>query len=189
MSSAQQIERKPWPESCRLLVEELPRESWADHPHHTGLIRFWLSRHHGFRKKLHRLEQETQLHIEKMDDPAGFAHSMYQEAEYLVQGLKGHHQIEDHHFFPILKKLDARAREGFEILESDHVMVDRLLADFSLQTHTLLYDCGQREEFENHSVLLLQAIQKLKAYLHRHLDDEENIVVPVLLKYAPDGIR
>ena len=183
------MDRKPWPQSCQYLTQELPRESWTTHPHYTGLIRFWLSRHNGFRKKMLRLQSETKAILDTMDDPAGFAHSMHQEAGFLINGLKGHHQIEDQHFFPVLRNLDDRARKGFEILESDHLMVDHLLGRFSRDTHSLLYESAQKEEFERHAACVLASLENLQAYLNRHLEDEEDIVVPVLLKYAPDDIR
>ena len=39
----------------------------------------------------------------------------------LLGNLHGHHQIEDHHYFPVFRQAEPRLAAGFGLLANDHV--------------------------------------------------------------------
>jgi hypothetical protein len=56
-------------------------------------------------------------------------------AGYSSNQLHGHHQIEDHHYFPLLRQKDARIERGFDLLDADHHALDGILNRFVAQAN------------------------------------------------------
>ena len=98
--------------------------------------------------------------------------------------LHGHHQIEDHHYFPQFIPLDSRLEQGFEILDRDHHALDGHIHALAESTNAVLRKIAAGEDDEKEAVTLLEAQRAFRNFLHRHLDDEEDLVVPVILEYG-----
>ena len=99
----------------------------------------------------------------------------------LLQNLHGHHQIEDHHYFPILSAREPILNKGFELLDSDHHAMDGLLNRFADGANGVIE--GRIEPGAFRTDLL-----SFQSMLDRHLVDEEELVVPVILKHGPGGL-
>lgn len=176
--------RKGLPDALRVLVETLPRSGWESHPNFDALTRFWLDRHLMFRDVLGRLRSGSELYLDRKVDPRRHAAETARYAGFLLNELHGHHGIEDHHYFPALVGLDARLVRGFELLDSDHQALDGHIHAMAETTNAFLQRLGQAEE-RDRGAALSAALARFESFLDRHLTDEEDLVVPVILTYAP----
>ncbi|MCE0505303.1 hemerythrin domain-containing protein [Roseivivax sp. GX 12232] len=174
--------RTQLPDALRVLLAEFPRSGWEAHPHFQGLVQFWLGRHGMFREIVAALKSDAEAAMDgKLEGRARDARlSRYGGA--LVNELHGHHQIEDHHYFPVLVGLDARIKRGFDILDRDHDDMDGLLDRFARGANGVLR--GELETGRFREELL-----GFEALLDRHLNDEEELIVPVILKNGPGGLH
>ena len=174
--------RKALPEALRVLARDYPRDLWQSHAAFDGLIRFWLERHAMFRALLDRLSQESAA-IAKTD--SGAAQELRNTArlgQALVSELHGHHQIEDLHYFPRLSRLEPRLERGFDILDRDHHALDGHLAHLADTTNALIRaePILRRERAD----ALQEVLFGFGVFLDRHLTDEEDLVVPILLRHG-----
>jgi hypothetical protein len=100
--------REGLPEAFQVLLREHPRAAWQADPHFNGLIAFWLDRHMMFRKLGTLLQQESEALLDDNTDARRFAQAVGHYGGMFVNQLHGHHQIEDHHYFPVLATRDLR---------------------------------------------------------------------------------
>jgi len=173
------------PEALRVLLDEYPREAW-EQVGLSPLIRFWLDRHMMFRKLTERLEDDSRAALEGRADPRTHAAALSRFGGLLVNELHGHHHVEDAHYFPLLSQHDARLGAGFELLDADHHALDGHLQAFVARANAVL----QAEDLTRHDATgrFLEGLEGFAPLLERHLTDEEDLVVPVLLKYGERGI-
>lgn len=187
MSEIKLENRQGLPEALRVLMEEFPRQSWSSNERFDGLISFWLDKHMMFRRLMQAMMEDSQQLLDRNIEPRQFQSKLARYGNNFVGGLHGHHQIEDSHYFPVLEKMDTRLVRGFEILDEDHHALDRHLETFTkaangiLQPNAQLSDKQASGEFYD----VLEGFEKI---LNRHLVDEEELVVPVLLKYGMQGL-
>jgi iron-sulfur cluster repair protein YtfE (RIC family) len=179
--------RTDLPEALRVLLKELPRSGWDSHPKYSGLIRFWLDRHMMFRSLLERMGTDVEHVLDKSIAPAEYARRLSRLGGTFINELHGHHQIEDAHYFPFLEKLDTRVSRGFVILDKDHHALDAVLARFTGRANDVLQGVGGKR-FIDLSAAMKSEIDGFETLLNRHLTDEEDLIVPVLLKYAPPSL-
>ncbi|NNE86603.1 MAG: hemerythrin domain-containing protein [Silicimonas sp.] len=181
--------RQVLPDALRVLLQDYPRELWEDDPGFSQLIRFWLDRHLMFRRIMEAL-LETTAHVrDKSLDPQSFAHQLSRYGSMFVGELHAHHSVEDAHYFPVMKTLDSRITAGFDILDKDHHTIDARLQGFAEMANGVLRGM-QADEAAAMAQLgpLADELKVLEHFLDRHLTDEEELVVPVLLKYTPEGL-
>ncbi|QHQ36523.1 hemerythrin domain-containing protein [Algicella marina] len=178
-------EREGLPDALRVLTAEFDRDAWADHPNFSGLISFWLDRHLGFRSFLEAIRQETEAMLDGRKEFDRYRAVLSRRGSVLLQELHGHHTIEDQHYFPVLQKLDTRLERGFDILEADHHALDPLLQRFAERANGVLQS-EDAKAADKPLATFLGEVRGLESLLDRHLVDEEDLVVPVLLKYAPE---
>jgi hypothetical protein len=181
--------RNGWPQDLRVLVERYPREQWQGHSNLGGMARFWLSRHDMFRELAGMmLSMETQFRAGTLP-AAEFPRQFVPRLQFLLQQLGVHHQIEDLHYFPIFRAADERLARGFDVLEGDHHAIhadmdatvtaaNALLRALSGDADTLRR-CG--DDYAVASGALLKG-------LIRHLDDEEDLIVPLILDRGEDAL-
>ncbi|WP_146590046.1 hemerythrin domain-containing protein [Puniceibacterium confluentis] len=175
-------ERDRMPEALRVLLESFPRAGWEEHPNFAGLVAFWLDRHLMFRRLLVSLQDDAEAAIDRRIDVQAHRTRLSRFGGMLVSQLHGHHQIEDQHYFPVLSKAEPRLLKGFDILDADHHAMDGLLNRFTNSANAVLQGQGEAGGF--HRELL-----SFGALLHRHLEDEEDLIVPVILKHGPDALH
>lgn len=178
------------PDALRVLLADYPRELWEEDAGFSQLIRFWLDRHLMFRRLLDALQEATQKGIEATVEPQAYGRALSRYGSMFVGELHLHHSIEDAKFFPVMKTLDLRITRGFDILDRDHHTIDARLQGFAAQANSVLQGI-ERDEAAAMAQLgpLLSELGVLETFLNRHLTDEEELVVPVLLKYQPEGLE
>jgi len=174
------------PDALRILVEQIPREAWQAHPNFGGMVQFWLERHLMFRQLLDRLETEAQASLSNDLDPKAYAARLSRLGGFFLQQLHGHHHIEDTHYFPRLIQLDPRLERGFGILDTDHHALDGLLNSFADGANAVL-QAPDPKSMRTATGDLEQQIGRFQTFLNRHLTDEEDLIVPVILKSGFEG--
>ena len=171
--------RSGLPDALRVLVAQYPRPTWEGHPNFGELVRFWLERHVMFRQLTDVLRSDVEALLDKSVGFETYAPRLSRYGGMLLNQLHGHHQIEDSHYFPQLVQIDQRLERGFELLETDHEAMDALLQDFAAGANAVLQG-GEAGVFRDR----LLAFEKM---LDRHLVDEEEIIVPVILDSGFQG--
>ena len=162
-------------------MEKYPRAGWEAHPHFTELTRFWLEVHLGFRRMqrllVPRPRGSSTGRASRRPMRAGWCGW---PSQYL-NGLHGHHNIEDHHYFPMLKALDARIAWGFDLLDADHQAMDGAIHELAEATNAVLSAVRDAAPAEAAAEVLRLRLAGFGRMLDRHLIDEEELVVPVIL--------
>ena len=179
MSAEALQEREGLPDALRVLMQSFPRESWRGHENFGALVQFWMQRHEMFRQLTKELKRDTLQYDAGKLDLRKYQTRISQNAGMLLNELHAHHQIEDHHYFPKLIGLDPRLQRGFDLLESDHEAMDDLLHDTAKAANAVLQG-GHVGPFSEH-------LERFDRLLGRHLTDEEEIIVPVILKSGFSG--
>ncbi|MCK8464241.1 hemerythrin domain-containing protein [Aliiroseovarius sp. S1339] len=172
----------------RLLLRDYPRDAWPDHPNFAASIQNWMGAHIMFGQLAELVRANAEGYLDKQIAPEDHARRLSQYGNLLVRNLHGHHNWEDRSFFPELSSADARFDSGLDTLETDHVVLDDLLDQFTRKanrvvTLTQLDEAQAREEA--HAVRDMTAV--LQGFLLRHLSDEEDLVVPILLHHKMRG--
>lgn len=175
------------PDALRILLAEYPRAGWLAHPQFDGLVRFWLDRHLMFRDLLAAMQAETQAMLDRGCDPRAFAARLSQLGGRFVGDLHGHHHIEDDHYFPILTRLDPRLARGFDLLDADHHALAAHLDDFVGAANAVL-KVWQGPGLMDATAAFQSTLQGSARLLDRHLTDEEDLIVPVILAHGADRL-
>lgn len=177
--------REALPDALRALVEQIPRDSWQSHPNFDQLVSFWLERHMMFRKLMEMLQGDARALIDKRMDQRDYANRLGRFGGMFVNELHGHHQIEDHHYFPVLSRAEPDFARGFEILDTDHHAIDATLNRFVERANAVLQSGSDPILFRDATGKLSDEMVAMARLLDRHLEDEEELVAPVLLKHGP----
>lgn len=176
------------PDALRVLVEKYPRPGWEAHREFNALTRFWLDRHLMFRRLQASLVSETQGFLDGGEDPRRFGARLSRLAGSYLNELHGHHQIEDMHYFPLLRAQDARLIAGFDLLDRDHHDLDAGLHRLADGTNAVLRGLGDARAERDAAGSLLGELDRFTVFLDRHLTDEEDLIVPVILEYRGAGL-
>ena len=181
--------RSGWPEDLRVLVARFPREQWQDHANLGEMARFWLSRHDMFRELAAMIQTiETQFREGHLS-AAEFPRRLVPRLQFLLSQLDVHHQIEDLHYFPIFRAAETRLARGFDVLEGDHHAIH---ADMEQTAHTanalLRALVGEPQELQHCGDNYAAASGALLKGLIRHLDDEEDLIVPLILDRGEESL-
>lgn len=177
------------PDPLRSLIKAYPRDAWEQNPNFSQLIAFWLDRHMMFRRLLEQLDTDAKAALDGNEAQDLYKRKLSHFGGMLINQLHGHHQIEDAQYFPVLSGLDQTAAQGFGILDADHHSLDGILADLADAANGVLRHGGAQSTFIDYTAALHARLNAFEPLLNRHLTDEEELVVPVLLKYDPPQFR
>ena len=175
--------RSALPDYLRKLSDKYSRQQWQNHNNFNQLTQFWLSRHIMFRDLIARLRLDTTglLEIHPGELPKS---TLYKMTGFFLNQLHEHHTIEDHHYFPLLIPLDGDLARGFDILAADHHALDKIIDDLAQKTNELILAQQLTKDPRPAAEAVLATQQKLEKFLHRHLSDEEELIVPIILEYG-----
>ena len=170
-------------DELRVLARRHPRESWASQANLGELARFWLQRHEMFRHLDAVIRDGTEDALRERTEAAAFKTWLGRHLGWSLWQFEEHHQVEDHHYFPLFRRAEPRLAAGFELLERDHDalhiaiggMVERANAVLASEARDRAAFCANLDRFREAQV-------DLGRELIRHLDDEEDLVIPLLLE-------
>lgn len=152
----------------------------------TPLAQFWIDKHDDFRGQCEALQKAADEYQEQPDDPEGFAGHIVPRTRFLLSLLHGHHQVEDFHYFPAFRAADPRLERGFDALAKDHeqlhesgfTVMDALNAFLAEIQNDGAIDSQRRA-----ADACIEANDLLCRRVVRHLDDEEDLVIPLMLAH------
>ncbi len=174
-------QRQTLPAEFRLILGDYPRATWPDHRDFNGLAAFWLDRHLGFRQTMTALNTEAEAMLDRSLDPTQWKRRLSQRGSALLGDLIGHHQIEDQTYFPELTRLEPRLARGFDMLDADHHALHDLIDRFATGANAALSAEGPALHVA--AAAFHKDLQQFQTLLARHLTDEEDLVLPVVLKH------
>lgn len=185
--------RSDLPNGFAPLLATLPRIEWPGHPRFNGMARFWIDRHDMFRRLPALMIETLDAAAERDIDARTTAHRIARLGSTFINELHGHHGIEDSHYFPLLRTREPSIGRAIDLLDRDHVVLDARLRTLVEETEALLaalapdrVDRADRADGPASSQVpaYRESLASFVGPLTRHLEDEEDIVVPALLKHA-----
>lgn len=177
------------PADLLYLLAKYPRESWAGHDNIHGLASMWLQRHDMFRELGGVLTTAIAEYREGRNDARAFAGFFAPRLEFFLGQLNGHHQVEDLHYFPAFARAESRLKRGFDILDRDHHHIHDALETNAETANAFLRALGGGEDRQRFAAdAYAGQNERLVAMLARHLDDEEDLIVPLILDRGEHGI-
>lgn len=170
------------PAEWQIILADYPRATWENHPDFNGLAAFWLDRHLGFRQLCAQIGTDTEAMIDARLAPDAYARRLSRLGSRLLGELIGHHQIEDEAYFPKLARLEPRIARGFAMLDRDHHDLHALIDRFADGANRVLG--AQSDAIRRNAAGGFRAdLAAFETILIRHLTDEEDLVLPVVLKH------
>ena len=149
-----------------------------------GVARFWLHKHDSFRSLGGRLKGLSAGFLDNKKDLREM-HSkfLYPLNEY-ISNLHGHHSIEDQHYFPLFRRLEPRLKKGFTLLEGDHDVVHETITKIVKDWQNIA-NRKNDPQFDSKvmTVGFAEIVRDFIVKVDIHLTDEEDLVIPVLLKH------
>jgi hypothetical protein len=175
-----------WPSELLFLLARHPRSAWP--AARSTTVAFWLDVHERLRRDAAGLDAAGDEYRGGRSSPAQLAVIAAPRLRGLVAAMQGHHQIEDFEYFPEFRRAEPRLAPGFDRLEREHAVLNRSV-DAALAALAELHAAVERPTEPAAATTLKLAAQRyadaaatLSADLRRHLHDEENLVVPLLLE-------
>ena len=109
--------------------------------------------------------------------------------QFFLQQLNAHHQVEDLHFFPVFQAAEAQLAHGFDVLESDHHAIHRSI-ERAVETANILLrtPVNDADPLRRAGNAYAAASDVLLRQLRRHLSDEEDLIVPLILDRTEAGL-
>jgi iron-sulfur cluster repair protein YtfE (RIC family) len=176
--------RQGLPEAYRYLVDAFPRLRW--HDREVGAVaRFWLQMHSGFRRETAQMCGLTDAW--RAGDLAlpDLHRQLIPTLQHFLQHLDGHHNVESHHYFPVMRQAEPAIGAGIDLLDRDHDAIHGHLETL-FQTGLAFHQAvaGQAPDAADAAFRLADAIDRAGSPLTRHLEDEEDIVIPLMVRHA-----
>lgn len=177
------------PEDLKLLIARYPRDVWTGHVNLGGMAKFWLARHTMFRELGSSLSQASDRFRDEAIDAREFAAFFAPRLQFFLQQLHAHHHVEDDHYFPIFRRAESKLARGFEILESDHGAIALCIDNSVTAANAFLQALdGPPVGVKQAATHYAQSGDILLRSLLRHLDDEEDLIVPLILDRGEDAL-
>ncbi|MBE1282629.1 MAG: hemerythrin domain-containing protein [Rhodobacteraceae bacterium] len=176
------------PCEMQILLDKYPRDSWEAHPGFKAKTQQWLSAHQLFRHLAERMRTDAEAYLDRSLPPGEYATRLSRFGNALVGNLHGHHTWEDRSYFPELSKADPRFDDGLQVLEKDHADLDLILDEFTRTANRAIKLIHLDEPQAQPEIgTLHMASQTIEAFLARHLSDEEELAVPIILHHRLRG--
>jgi hemerythrin-like domain-containing protein len=176
-------------DDLKVLLARYPREVWDSHANLGEMATFWLSRHAMFRELGTTLDEAAERFRSHAIDAEQFAGFFAPRLQFFLQQLHAHHHIEDHHYFPIFRSADTRLVRGFEMLEGDHdALAASIQHSIASANHFLGALNGVPADVQPAAEAYIQSGAILLRGLIRHLDDEEDLIVPLILHRGENAL-
>lgn len=170
------------PGDLRYLVGKYPREDWSNHRNVHGMASMWLQRHDMFRDLGGILTGAIADYREGRTGARQFGSFFAPRLNFFLGQLDGHHNIEDHHYFPVFARVESRLKRGFDILDSDHHLIHGALERNAGTANAFLRALEESEDRQRFAADAYAAEnERLMTMLARHLDDEEDLIIPLIL--------
>jgi iron-sulfur cluster repair protein YtfE (RIC family) len=179
-------ERSGWPEELRILLKDHPRDTWQST--RSSMARFWIDKHNYIRRQSAALIAANSEYREQQANAAQFGAWVAPRLQGFLAELHGHHQIEDHHYFPAFRSAEPKLADGFDVLASDHELLHKGIMDIVDAVNGFIDTIRDEERAVDKDAQNLAAdryvaaSEVLHTRLGRHLEDEEDLIIPLMIK-------
>ncbi len=181
--------RNALPDDLRFLAEKYPRDDWQAHANIHGMANMWLQRHDMFRELGGILTGAIADYREGRTSAPEFAQFFAPRLNFFLGNLDGHHNVEDQHYFPVFARAEPRLKRGFDILDLDHHTIHEGLEANAETANTFLKALqGDNDAQRRAADLYADANTRLVTMLGRHLADEEDLIIPLILEKGDRGL-
>ncbi len=181
--------RAGWPQELRFILERYPRETWPEHVNLAGMAQFWLEIHNSFRRSGEALRGSTSEFREGLVTAERFRSWYAPRLQTFLNHLDGHHQIEDHQMFPIFNAAEPRLMAGFDILEKDHIVIHAAMDRMADAANAFMQvEADKNDAMRRAADGYADTGDWLMKLLARHLGDEEDLVIPVILDRGEEAL-
>lgn len=171
------------PAIVKTLLESI-REDWPKHPRYNGMANFWLNIHrnllHGSVQLADGFEAMLETPPSEIQDALN-AQKLKGLGDHVISHLHHHHQIEDHNYFPQFIQLYPNMERAINLLDADHKVLEQALHDTQQGLAELTSDKLIDRDVVAQVAKGSRALEKI---ITRHLWDEEEIIIPILLEHG-----
>ena len=151
------------------------------------MARFWLDKHNYIRQQSAALQNANTEYRDNRASAMQFGSWIAPRLQGFLAELHGHHQVEDFHYFPAFRSAEPRLAAGFDVLANDHELIHESIMGIvekinafiaTLQPDAQGGDDAQRLAADG----FIDASKLLHDRLERHLADEEDLIIPLMLR-------
>ena len=172
--------RQGLPDALRPWLAQWPRESWT-RPDLHPTAQFWLQMHDGFRTQQAEMRRLGEAGRVVGVDPLAVHPRLIGLLGGFLQHLDHHHRIESGHYFPQFRALAPGIEAGLALLDQDHDVVHARLEQLHAAGLAFHQAAQARAPAARDALLrLADELDRAAPLLDRHLDDEEEIVIPLI---------
>lgn len=170
-----------WAREVRTRLERHPRDSWRRDPTHGA--RFWLEIHDGFRREADGLIALIDEHRSGRRAAAALAVVSAPRLNGMIARLHDHHEIEEFEYFPAFGAQEPKLAPGFDMLAGEHARLRRHVEEAVAALADLLAAVAN-DAAGTPAVTdcYVARADELCRALACHLDDEEDLIIPLLLE-------
>ena len=180
MSETHLLHRASLPSEMKHLLIDYPRTDWHAHSNFAHFAEFWLQRHQLFRELGSKLIALSQSLLDKKIDQSDYQSQLFRFSEFTLQQLHTHHMMEDNYFFPEISTYDPKISRAIDLLEQDHAEIYILINKYT----GILHNNSTPHHIAMQAGRILDIQSEFNTALVRHLDDEEDIIVPAALHFG-----
>lgn len=166
------------PPELLYLRAAFPRDRWTSTLDETAA--FWLQMHASFRG--HQAHMDGLIRQWRASGDATALHSqLIPTLQSFLQHLDGHHRVESGHYFPMMRRAEPGIGAGIDLLDRDHEAIHGMLEAMfraGLAFHQAM--SARTSDIADAANRLSDLIEANARPLLRHLEDEEDIVVPLI---------
>ncbi len=182
--AAQQVDQRSClPHCIQQQLLPMARQDWSKHPSYSGSAAFFIAYHGSLLNTINNLVpqlEELMQHSESGGIPLIQLQPALRSGLYLVEKAHHHHQIEDASYFPQFRQLLPNFGAAIDLLDGDHLVLDAALHNFKKSIQKAY---KQTQVSQQYVANLYEQALFLKKVLTRHLHDEEEIIIPIFLKF------
>lgn len=170
--------RRGLPPEMLYLRDDWPRDRWTAGLDETAA--FWLRMHASFRGH--------QAHMDGLvgqwragGDIRALHRQLIPALQSFLQHLDGHHRVESGQYFPMMRRIEPKIGHGIDLLDRDHDVIHAALETLfqdGLAFHQAL--TANAPDAADRAARLSDALESGAPLLLRHLEDEEDIVIPLI---------
>jgi hemerythrin-like domain-containing protein len=177
-------QRTGWPVELCVVLDEYPRETWSDT--RSAMARFWIGKHNYLRRQSDALQSANDEYRSERVDASRFGAFVAPRLQGFLAELHGHHQVEDFHYFPAFRSAEPRLATGFDVLASDHELIHQgivgVVESINAFLSTIGADGGDSDATKTAADRYIAASRLLHDRLARHLADEEDLIIPLMIR-------
>ena len=153
------------PSAIRQTLLEEAKSEWKKHPRFAGKARFFMNIHRQLIDGTHQMSSTLERILDKSPGEAVIniqRSNLIGKGRQLIQFAHGHHEIEDHGYFPQFEQLYPGMDRAFSLLDGDHKILDEALHNTEKSLNALARKAVSKGITKDDTARLYKHAQKLK---------------------------